>query len=356
MQVHSTQLTGLLGAVVLSAGLASSLAFADESSKSDSQQATQVVEKQESTSSTDDSSQIQVESQSKEQSETIEVRISMPDGRVIIRREPARRSSAKRNLPSTSRVSKTLPDGSRISYGSRGVSGGSNASSARTGGASGGGSSSARSGGGGGGGSSSASAKDSRSNISTSTSMGSGSAEAELLTSENVESGASLTPRSFHSGGSNQSNSSGSSSTGSSTSNTGSQSGQSGENRAVPTVGSAQYSQDGAVGGQRVEFHDSGMGAAVVGNTVYFIGVELVQSDQAFEIVTGTQVGGDSVMMQDTRMSTNSTDVLSSWNTGASTIKLDFPSDTVVDLRMFSQSVDAGHPNRIERTWTVRIR
>ncbi|MDF1809973.1 MAG: hypothetical protein P1U42_09785 [Phycisphaerales bacterium] len=356
MQVQPFQLTGLLGAVVLSAGLASTLAIADESKESDSAQQSQSGEKQEVSTDADDSSKNRLDEQSNEQSDTIEVRISMPDGRVIVRREPARRSSSKRNLPPTSRVSKTLPDGSRISYGGRGVSGGSNASSARTGGASGGGgSSSARSSGGGGGGSS-ASAKDSRSNISTSTSMGSGAEEAELLTNEQGSSGASLTPRAFHSGGSNQSNSSGSTSTGSSTSNTGSQSSNSANNRTVPTVGSAQYSQDGAVGGQRVEFHDSGMGAAVIGNTVYFIGVELVQSDQAFEVITGTQVGGDSVMMQDTRMSTSTTDVLSTWNTGASTIKLDFPSDTIVDLRMFSQSVDAGHPNRIERTWTVRIR
>ena len=352
MQVQPFQLTGLLGAVVLSAGLASSMAIADDSTESAKEQPSNQVDLAEEQVESQDAQDEKAQSEEKDD-DMVEVRISMPDGRVIIRRESARKSSARRTLPASSRVSRTLPDGSRISYGHRGVSGGSNGSSVRSGGshASGGGGGGSSSHGGGGGGS----AKDSRSNVSLSTAMGEGAQEAELLTSEQSESTASLTPRSFQSDVANQSSSSGSGSTGSSTSNTGSSSSSSGA-RSVPTIGGAQYSQDGAVGGQRVEFHDAGMGAAVVGNTVYFIGVELVQSDQGFEVVTGTQVGGDSVMMDGTRRSSSSSDFISSWNTGESTIKLDFPSDTIVELRMFSQPVDASHPDREERTWTVRIR
>ncbi len=97
------------------------------------------------------------------------------------------------------------------------------------------------------------------------------------------------------------------------------------------------------------------MGAAVIGNTVYFNNVELVRADQTFEVVTGTPVGGDAVIMQRGRLA-SSPGPLSSWNTGSSAIKLDFTSNTVVTLTMHSLPEDESNPNRVTRTWTVRIR
>ena len=98
------------------------------------------------------------------------------------------------------------------------------------------------------------------------------------------------------------------------------------------------------------------MGAAVIGNTVYFNGVEHVRADQVFDVVTGTKIAGDMVIMKQGRLSSSGSDSLSSWNTGASAIKLDFPSDTIVTLTMLSRPTDSSRPERIERTWTVRIR
>lgn len=98
------------------------------------------------------------------------------------------------------------------------------------------------------------------------------------------------------------------------------------------------------------------MGAAVIGNTVYFNNVQLVQADQAFDVVIGTRVGADSAIMQEGRLSASGSGPLSSWDTGSSAIKLDFESDTVVELVMFSEPENSITPDRIQRTWTVRIR
>tara|TARA_R110002073_G_scaffold118918_5_gene259359 strand:+ start:318146 stop:318442 length:297 start_codon:yes stop_codon:yes gene_type:complete len=98
------------------------------------------------------------------------------------------------------------------------------------------------------------------------------------------------------------------------------------------------------------------MGAAVIGNTVYFNGIEHVRADQMFDVVTGTKVGGDMVIVQGGRLPSTGDGPLSSWNTRASGIKLDFPSNTIVTLTMLSQPLDVSNPERIERSWTVRIR
>lgn len=128
------------------------------------------------------------------------------------------------------------------------------------------------------------------------------------------------------------------------------------EYRAVHTVGSPRYEDDGATGGQRVEFHDQGMSAAVIGNTVYFNGVYLVNASEPFTVIAGTKMGTDSVIMDEMRPSNEGLNELSSFNTGASAIKLGFDSDTVVDLVMQSQADNPNDPNRTERVWTVRIR
>ena len=316
MQFQSTQLSSLLGAIVISSGLASSLAIAQDSTA-----------EQASTIESTTNEQVQELEQSNDL-DMVEVRISMPDGRIIIRKEPVAQRSTKRIAPVSIARSRTLADGSRVSTARSGVSGGANSSSVQTGssgasgssgGSSGGG---ARSGGGGGGASS--------------------SAEIE-------------TPSTKSSGGvySRSSSSNDDTSTSSSTHSTSSQSS---SPRSVPTIGSPSYSQDGATGGQRVEFHDAGMGAAVIGNTVYFTGVEFVQVNQGCGVVTGTRLGSDAVRLDDMRLASSSSNPLSSWNIGASTIKLDFESDTVVDLVMHSITTDANNPSRDQRTWTVRIR
>ncbi len=329
MQLHSTQLTGLLGAILLSAGLAAPITLGDEVPEPTGP-AVQVetVEKDgdQHTRVGDDGAKASSE---KTQDEAmIEVRISLPDGRTIIRLEPAGRTSARRIMPAGLRVSKTLADGSRVSYGTGGVAGGSNSSSAARsgsgGGSGGGGGASAGGGSGGGGGSGS-----SGSVASPSSGGGAAGSAARAYTGAD-DSEASSNAES--------SSSEGSSDTGS-----------------VHTIGDPIYNDDGAVGGQRVEFHGAGMGAAVIGNTVYFIGVELVRADQSFEIVDGTRIGSDSVMQVEGYQSSG-TDLISSWNTAASPIKLDFASDTVVDLVMLSLPADASAPAREQRTWRVRIR
>ncbi len=327
MQLHHTQLTGLLGAVLFSAGLATPIALADEPTESSSigepavqVESTEQGHAKESKADTEAFAQAQGE-------DMVEVRISLPDGRTIVRFEPAKRTSARRSVPAGLRVSKRLNDGSRISYGAGGVTGGSNSASMKSGSRSGGGGSGGGSGGGGGGSSSAGGSSG-------------GSGGGAMSAGGASRGGAGL----MGSGGSEEMNASGSNN-----SNNSSGSG------SVHTIGDPIYNDDGAVGGQRVEFYDAGMGAAVVGNTVYFTGVELVRADQAFEIVDGTRIGSDSAMMVEAYRGSGG-DLLSSWNTAASPIKLDFASNTVVDLVMLSLPTDASNPSREQRTWRVRIR
>ncbi len=320
MQLHRTQLTGLLGAVLFSAGLATPIALASE--PIEPSQADEPVVQGEST----EPGHAKAPEPGKDtlahgqEEDMVEVRISLPDGRTIVRFEPAKRTSARRSVPAGLRVSKRLNDGSRISYGAGGVTGGSNSASMKSGSRSGGGGS-----GGGGGGSSSAGGS------------GGGSGGGAMSAGAASRGASAL----MGSGGSEEMNASGS--------NNSSGSG------SVHTIGDPIYNDDGAVGGQRVEFYDAGMGAAVVGNTVYFTGVELVRADQAFEIVDGTRIGSDSAMMVEAYRGSGG-DLLSSWNTAASPIKLDFASNTVVDLVMLSLPTDASNPSREQRTWRVRIR
>jgi hypothetical protein len=379
MQLQPTQLTGLLGAIVLSAGMAAPITLADEPTESNEATETSSVAEhasdanQSSAKDDADGKQVSVDD------DTIEVRISMPDGRIIIRREKVRNRSDHRGLITPGTVSRVLADGSRISYGRAGVSGGSNSGSGRSlgsgsGGGGGGGGRSSGGGGGGGSGISSGSGSsgsgaalsgggslDSASlarESSESATEGQSDAQAGVSTGTTLFTGAGI----YSSSGSSSSDGSESGSSESSSSSTDSASTRTDTTPStdsstdpVSTIGAPQYSQGGAVGGQRVEFHDAGIGASVVGNTIYFVGVELVQANQVFEVVTGTRVGADSVIMQDDRPQ-GSSDTLNTWSVGESRVMLDFDSGTTVDLVMLSEPEDSSNPNRDVRTWRVRIR
>ncbi len=366
MQLQSTQLTGLLGALIVSSGLASSMAFANEKVDPTNEKVIVVSDEQEGKlvgQSTENRSNSKASTE-----DTVEVRISMPDGRVIVRREAARKSSTRRSSSSSS-GSRVLADGSRISYGRSNISGGSNSASTKSGSAQSSGGGGASAGASGSSGSSSSSGDESAAasvrssgKISISNRGSSGaSANAESTndagSDNDARSGVKTFSGSRGSGNTGTANASGVGSSGGVASNGSFSSSTNAKTpRSVHTGGEARYNQDSAVGGQRVEFHDAGMGAAVVGNTVYFTGVDLVQVDQDFDVVTGTRLDADKVMMDHGRLSTSGTDGLSSWNTGVSRIKLDFQSDTTVQLVMFSQPASADNPDREQRTWTVRIR
>lgn len=313
MQPSTTTVRTLLGALLLSAGLANSLAMGDEPS-TEQEAGTEAVHKESDVESSESAS-----TSSQANADMVEVRVSLPDGRTIVRLESKRSMSARynsRHSSPSSTTSRRLSDGSRISVGSRSVSGGSNSSSARSGGSSGGGGgSSASSSGGGGGG-----AVSSKSQAGAMQQSGGGVfsyGDGVRANTNNAE----QTPR------------------------------------PVPTVGNPSYDREGnASGGQRVEFHDAGMSAAVIGNRVYFIGVELVSANAPFEIITGTRVAEDSVIMDDQRLGSSGSDALSSFDTRNSEIKLEMDSGTVVDLVLFSRSSNPNSPERVQRTWTVRIR
>lgn len=365
LQRPHTQLSTLLGAILLSSGLASSLALADEGSSAAADSASPATETS-TEAKVDDKADDKVEtnasSESQEQPEMVEVRISLPDGRTIIRMEPVQARSARSTLSFTNSGHRTLPDGSHISVAARAVSGGTNSSSLRSGGSSGGGGGGSAGGGssaGGGGGGSGAAASAGR----ATTPGGSSEGIVQGAQAESMgETAATAAPKSTRAGvyqvtnnTSNYAVQGGSEGSGSTPSRAGTQ--QTDPTPVVPTVGGPRYNSDGdATGGQRVEFHEAGMSAAVIGNMIYFNGVEFVRADQDFSVVEGTRVGADSVIRQDMRPSNAGVDVLSSFNVGASTIRLGYPSDTVVQLVMQSLAADPGNPDRIQRTWTVRIR
>ncbi len=318
-------INSLLLAISLSAGIASPLALGAEESKEESSPILAGAEEQ-----GQDETQ-----ESRKDADYVAVRVSLPDGRSFTRLEPKRTMSARYSRSGSALIStsRRMSDGARVSVGARGVSGGSNSSSVRSGGSSSGGGSSSSSAGGGGGGSSAAT-------------ISKESAEEGGLEARTSNAGVF----SFGNSGSDfESNSSG---------DNGSSSSRDTDSRpAVPTVGSPRFDREGnASGGQRVEFHDAGMSAAVIGNRVYLNNVELVSADQPFEIITGTRVGSDSVIMEDGRLSSNGVDHLSSFNTGSSSIKLEFDSDTTVTLSLYTQSSNSLNPDREMRTWTVRIR
>lgn len=332
MRLQYTQLPTLLGSLVLCAGLTTTLANAQGKEESDGDVGKVVEDAQQQS----DGGQAEPESKADEHEGMVQVRVSLPDGRTIVTYEkPAARSARVspniarqvNRFRATASVSRSSAHSSRSSSSGGASSGGSAMSSGGGASVRGGNSSSVSSGGGAVG------------DAGVTTFSGS-----KGDTSSGSSSKASASARSRGSSGSNRATAGGG---GSAPTSTG---------RSVPTVGNARHHAEGAIGGQRVEFHDAGMGAAVVGNTVYFTGVQLVQADQGFETIDGTRIGADTVIMQEGRLSPDGSGPLSSWNTGTSAIKMEFESNTVVDLVMFSEPENENNPERIQRTWTVRIR
>jgi len=322
MQLNTTPLTGLLGAIIISAGLSSSLASAKDSTDTSPKPADTEPKAESSPSESD----VPVG--------MVAIRISMPDGRTIIQYEPKRASSARYTRTVPTRVTRTLPDGSRISYAQRGssASGGSSSSSGAHGSASqsnsggSGGAGMSASGGGSSGGSSSGKSGGSSGGGGGGSGGGGGGGSG----------GAGLTPLSSASG---------------------TDSGSVGVGHRAPhqvhTVGDAVHEDDGAVGGQTVEFAETGMGGQVMGNSVYLTGVQIVQSSESFNTLEGTSIGGDLVMMS-SMMPVSSP--LGGGIEDPGSIILDFESGSVVDLVMFSKPADNSNPIRERRTWSVRIR
>ena len=351
MRLQHTQITGLLGAIVLSAGLTASVAAADETSNEQSSSAKDGAADQKSSA---DASALD---QAKDG--MVQVRVSLPDGRTIITYERATKMSA--------RVSPAI---ARHMLGHGGV-GSQRSSASSSAGHRSPGSSSGRSSGGSGGGSfrSSGSSGSSGSSSSSGSSAGgaseSGGSAGGSHTQAGSGSSSGVATFSRSSGSSSSAGSAGSAgSSGSSNhASTGTGSGRSGQgssptigHRTIHTVGGARYDAEGAVGGQRVEFSDAGMSAVVVGSTIYFTGVQLVQANQSFDALEGTRIGADSVIMQEGRLGSGSTGPLGTWNPGSSAIMLDFERNSVVELIMFSEPENSITPEREQRTWTVRIR
>lgn len=325
-----------LGALVLSAGFATPLALADEPvseqpvpGESDAQQQAEAGNEQQATTS------------KRESADYVEVRVSLPDGRTFTRLEPKRNISARytRKSSAPASTSRRMSDGSRISVASRGVRGGSNASSVRVGGGGGGGGGGAVSSSGGGGGG------------------GGGSAASSATKGSSSAAGAEAPIEAKASGGGIFSYGSESSNTGSANAPSSNATGSNAGRQSVPTIGEPSYDREGnATGGQRVEFHDAGMSAAVIGNRVYFNNVELVVADQPFQVISGTRLEHNSAIMEDGRLGSGGTGALGSFNTRSSSIKLEFESDTTVTLMLYTQPLNSINPERDMRTWTVRIR
>ncbi len=266
MRLRTTSFHGLLGAIILSAGFAAPMSLAGEEPASSE--------------------------------ETVDVRIKMPDGSVIIQK--AKKSPSRVNVNAPKQSSKRLSDGSRVSLGS-----GGGAVTTRTSGAR------------------SATKKSS----SASQGVGSGRGGGSGPVSENPAAGEQDVA--------------------------GDTSAESALN--VPTVGPAQHGEGGAIGGQTVNFAGTGMYGAIIGNTVYLVGVELVHADQGFEVVRGTRIGSETAIMDEADLSNRPATGRNAID-GKTQLKLSFESGTVVELVMYSQSNGNESVEREERTWTVRIR
>ena len=327
MTHNALTIRSLAGALILCAGFASPLALADEGAKDSKQETTGDPALSTGTEGSENTQRVADGDDG--DADYVEVRVSLPDGRSFTRLEPKRNLSARYSTrvsaPTGSSISRS--GGSSVSVGSRSVSGGSNSSSIKSGG----------SGGGGGGGSS------------MSFGGGGGGGGAAESTESPAEAKGDLSSAGVFSYGNSSSETGVSASQSNASSNS--------SNQRVSSLGAPSYDREGnATGGQRVEFHDAGMSAAVVGNRVYFTGVELVLADQPFEIITGTRVGTDAVITEDGRLNSNGSDPLSSFNTRESSIKIELEPGTIVELMMYTPSGNASAPEREQRTWTVRIR
>lgn len=342
-------ISGLLGTLVLAAGLPASASDTPAES-SDQQNAEQASPEQ---SGSD---------------ETVRITVSLPNGRKYVIEQSAQ--TARAGSPLGSRVTRVLPDGSRMSYGTAagsskssarvrstssarksaggssgsggkvsrlgsGVSGGSAGGKVSFGGSSG-------SGGGGGGGKASGGGG------------GGGSAAAAAPRAARVAfvGGDTETPRSTPALGSSGSSTSGSSP---SSSNSGS-SNTAAPPQSVPTIGSPRYSDDGATGGQDVRFHDAGMSALVVGRTVFIWGAEIVQSTADFNVIQGERFAFDGAVVRERQEKTPSSGTLTSVDQMFAPLKLEYAPGTTTTLTMFSRADNPDLPSREMRTWTFRVR
>lgn len=294
----NTALSGLLGTLVLCAGLPanaaeSSLEPADSGSAA-------AAEKESGGEGAAD--------------ETVRVTISLPSGRKIVLEENADSD------PFGARVTRVLPDGSRISYGT-GQTSSRQAARGRSG--SRGGTSAARSSGGGGGGARAATA-----------SSGGGGGGARAMAGGGGSGGG---------GGGVAATASGASARAPKVA------------AAVPTIGAARHDQDGATGGQNVRFHEAGISAMVVGRTVFIWGADLVQSTEEFALVNGERFAFDGAMAAPVALELKGGPVTSREDIKAP-LKLDFDPNTTVTLTMHSKAENPELPAREIRTWTVRVR
>jgi hypothetical protein len=263
MRTGQANLCGLLGAFLLAAGIAAPVTFGAEKAASNG--------------------------------ESENIRINLPDGRVIVQRA-AKSPSRMRTTPAAT-SSRRLADGSRVSVGSSSSGVSRHTSGAR----------SATRG--------SSSSSSSRSIVATTRPVSS--------TQSNDHGTPQVEPT-----------------------KTDSDSAESGLR--VPSFGNAQHDGDGAVGGQKVSFKDVGIFGAVIGNTVYLVGVELVHADQSFDTIRGTRIGSESAIMIDTEFTSDDEQARFDRRTG---LKLTFEPGSVVTLVMYSDS----DGERDQRTWTVRI-
>lgn len=304
---------GLLGSIVLAAGLPAS---ANEQGKDTSEQRS-----------------AQERSGEESSENTIRVVVSLPNGRRYVIEEKVDERGGS-GAPLGTRVSRVLPDGSRISYGTgmtgarsanrgrassagaRRTGGGSVSSlggSSLTGGGGGGGSGTpARTGGGasaggGGGGSAGAAAAGS----------GGGGMRAPFQRQANANTN---TPK-----------------------------------QRVPTIGEPRYSDDGATGGQNVTFHDAGISAMVIGRVVYIWGADIVQSSADFILIEGERFAFDGAVVRDHRLS-GSTQVLSATEQMFAPLKLEFRAGETVTLTLHSRAQNQDLPSREIRNWTFRVR
>ena len=237
----------------------------------------------------------------KSSDDSVSVRINLPDGSVVVQKAKKQPSRVRSSSPT--RTSSKLSDGSRVSIGS------SSSRSARR-------SSGARSA--------------TRGTTVTEKSTRSGSS---MVVSTRPAREAEDTPPQSETTGTNSTVDSGSN---------------------ISTIGQARQDGEDAIGGQTVSFKDIGMYGAVIGETVYLVGVELVHADQDFDTIRGTRIGADSAIMIDTGIPDTGHDFATfDSKTG---LKLSFESGTVVTIEMYSTpDEDSGHA-RERRTWTVRIR
>lgn len=230
--------------------------------------------------------------------ETVEVRIKLPDGSTVV--QQAKKDSSRVKLANRGSTSQRLSDGSRVSVSSSSSSGRARTSGARSA---------------------------TRGNAASS---GSSSSRGIVVSSRAKQVAPAPAPEPETSGDDTVQG-----------------------DLEVPTVGAAEHDGTSAFGGQTVSFEGTGMYGAVIGRTIYLVGVELAHADQPFEVSRGTRIMNDSVIMDESE--------LGSMNTGRNAIdarthlKLTFESDTVVNLVMYSDPTNESSA-REERTWTVRIR